>query len=119
VSGTMCYLCLRPLINKLQHVRARRVSIRLLLGCRRLRICCSIQLVNPCNIGAWDQVSVGIDGYLYRAVAHLLFHVCKASARFNQVRCIAMPQRVKFDPPKPCRLDAREEVTMIVPMQSD
>jgi len=74
---------------------------RLRPGCRRLRICFSIELINPGNIGARDQMSVGIDGHLYRAVAHLLLHVRKAGARLNQMRCVTMAQCVKRDSPQP------------------
>ena len=89
--------------KRLQRISVQLDFFRLRPGCRRLRICFSIELINPGNIGARDQMSVGIDGHLYRAVAHLLLHVRKAGARLNQMRCVTMAQCVKRDSPQAFR----------------
>ena len=87
--------------KKFRHYDIPVVFFRLRIGCSRLRIRWSIQLIDPCNIGTRDQMSVGVDGDLYRAVPHLLLYVRKAGARLNQMRRITMAQRMKCDPAQP------------------
>jgi hypothetical protein len=57
--------------KKLRSINVQVDFFRLRLGCRRLRICCTIKLINQCNIGTREQMSLGIDGHLYRAMPHL------------------------------------------------
>src|SRR5260370_18596685 len=65
---------------------------------------------HPRNIRGGNEVAVGVDGDLNRAVAHLILHVCRRSAVLDQKASERVAEVMKSKSTQTRMLQAREEL---------
>jgi len=60
------------IFNELPYLDRNIIPCRLRLGCRKLRSCRSVELIDARHIRTWEQMPVNIRGHLNAAMTHLV-----------------------------------------------
>jgi steroid delta-isomerase-like uncharacterized protein len=77
-----------------------------------LRTCFPIEAVDPVDVCSGDEVTVGVDGDLDRAVAHLLLHVCERCAVLDEQAAERVSQIMESKSTQPRVLKAGEKLVV-------